>query len=150
MPDQLVEVCSESAGAPFEPGKRMVLSPRWRSPLSLAIKRGLDVVGSATLLLLLSPVFLLLAIAVKVGSAGPVFYRWKVVGRGGRPFTGYKFRSMVACGEGNHNKAPRLTRVGQIISQTGIDELPQFLNVLRGEMSIVEMFRASRKGNPVT
>ena len=153
MPDQLVEVCSESAGAPFEPGKRMVLSPRWRSPLSLAIKRGLDVVGSATLLLLLSPVFLLVAIAVKVSSAGPVLYRWKVVGRGGRPFTGYKFRSMVANADALRNglaarnemtgpvfkiaNDPRITKVGTWLRKYSLDELPQLYSVLTGDMSLV-------------
>ena len=153
MTDQLVEVCSETAGAAFEPGKRMVLSPRWRSPFSLAIKRGLDVVVSAILLLLLSPVFLLVAIAVKVSSAGPVFYRWKVVGRGGRPFTGYKFRSMVANADALRDglvarnemtgpvfkiaNDPRITKVGTWLRKYSLDELPQLYSVLTGDMSLV-------------
>src|SRR3954453_23479221 len=73
----------------------LVLSRRWNQPLQVACKRILDVIGSALLLLVLSPIFLVLAVAVKLSSVGPVLYRWEVMGRNERPFTGYKFRSMV-------------------------------------------------------
>lgn len=153
MTDQLVEICSESAGAPFGPGTPIVLSPRWRDPLSLAVKRAADVMASAILLLLLSPVLFFVAIAVKVSSAGPVFYRWKVVGRGGRPFTGYKFRSMVANADALRDglvarnemtgpvfkiaNDPRITKVGAWLRKYSLDELPQLYSVLNGDMSLV-------------
>lgn len=153
MTDQLVEICSESTGAPFGPATPIVLSPRWQDPLSLAIKRAADVVASAILLLLLSPVLLCLAIAVKVTSPGPVFYRWKVVGRGGRPFTGYKFRSMVANADALRDglvarnemtgpvfkiaNDPRITKVGAWLRKYSLDELPQLYSVLTGDMSLV-------------
>src|SRR5581483_3795658 len=66
-------------------------APAWQ----LGVKRGLDVIGSALLLLVLSPLLLLIAAAIKLSSPGPVLYRWKVVGQGGRPFVGYKFRTMI-------------------------------------------------------
>ncbi len=108
---------------------------------------------SAFLLLLLSPVFLLVAIAVKVSSAGPVLYRWKVVGRGGRPFTGYKFRSMVVNADALRDglaarnemtgpvfkiaNDPRITKVGTWLRKYSLDELPQLYSVLTGDMSLV-------------
>jgi len=131
----------------------MALSPGWRSPLRVTLKRLLDIAVSAVLLLLLAPVFLLIAIAVKVSSAGPIFYRWKVVGREGRPFTGYKFRSMVANADAlradlkPRNEMtgpvfkiscdPRITKVGAWLRKYSLDELPQLYNVLKGDMSLV-------------
>lgn len=153
MTDQLVEACSENAEAVFEPGKRMVLSPRWQSPLSLALKRVFDLLVSAILLLLLSPVFLVVAIAVKLSSPGPVFYRWKVVGHSGRPFTGYKFRTMVVNADALRDglvarnemtgpvfkiaNDPRITKVGAWLRKYSLDELPQLYSVLVGDMSLV-------------
>src|SRR5579864_8990039 len=96
MAFQQTVISSGSEARVPHPSKQLVLSPGWQNPLHLAIKRAFDVTVSAVLLFLLAPVFLLAAIAVKLSSNGPVFYRWKVVGRGGQPFTGYKFRSMVA------------------------------------------------------
>jgi lipopolysaccharide/colanic/teichoic acid biosynthesis glycosyltransferase len=135
------------------PLPQLVLSPSWRSPIRLAIKRALDAVGSAFLLILLSPVFLVLAIAVKLGSRGPIFYRWKVVGQFGRPFVGYKFRSMVANAEAlrgqldTHNEMrgpvfkmthdPRVTKIGAWMRRYSLDELPQLYSVLKGDMSLV-------------
>jgi lipopolysaccharide/colanic/teichoic acid biosynthesis glycosyltransferase len=119
----------------------------------MAVKRMLDITVSAVLLLLLSPLLLLLAIAVKSSSRGPVFYRWKVAGRGGRPFTGYKFRSMIENADAlrdqltRHNEMtgpvfkmardPRITRVGALLRKYSLDELPQLYNVLKGDMSLV-------------
>ena len=74
----------------------VVLSSHWRSFFHLFCKRAFDLFGALLLLLLLSPLLLVLALLVKLTSAGPVLYRWRVVGKGGRPFVGYKFRSMVA------------------------------------------------------
>jgi len=146
---------AEFGSAPNErtPRKSLVFSPNWRSPVRLWIKRLLDVVVSAALLFLLAPVFLILSIAVKLGSPGPVFYRWKVVGQGGRPFTGYKFRSMVANADQlrAHLEArnemsgpmfkvtndPRITRIGAWLRKYSLDELPQLFSVLKGDMSLV-------------
>jgi lipopolysaccharide/colanic/teichoic acid biosynthesis glycosyltransferase len=114
------------------------------------IKRAIDVVTAAVGLILFSPILLITSIAIKFDSRGPIFIRETHFGCENRAIQVFKFRSVVDRGKGNWNKPPRLTRVGQIISQTGIDELPQFLNVLRGDVSIVQMIRALRKGNPVT
>jgi len=128
-------------------------SPHWCDPLSLACKRALDIVVSGSLLLLLAPLFLVLGLAIKMTSPGTVFYRWRVVGRGGRPFTGYKFRSM--CSNADDLKAqlaplnemqgpvfkltndPRVTKVGSWMRRYSLDELAQLYNVLKGDMSLV-------------
>ncbi len=117
------------------------------------IKRCVDVVGSASALLLLSPVMLAAAVAVKLSSPGPVLFRQQRAGLGGRPFTFYKFRSMSADAEARKKELlsrneqtgpvfkiaadPRITRVGRFLRRTSIDELPQLWNVLRGDMSLV-------------
>lgn len=135
------------------PLQQLVLSPSWRSPIRLAIKGALDAVGSATLLSLLSPVFLVLAIAVKLSSPGPIFYRWKVVGQSGRQFVSYKFRSMVANADALRSQLaslnemrgpvfkmthdPRVTKVGAWMRRYSLDELPQLYSVLKGDMSLV-------------
>ena len=153
MTDQLIQVRSESETGALEPGRRLFMSPRWHSHFRLAIKRTLDVTVSAILLLLLAPVFLLLAIAVKLSPPGPIFYRWKVVGCWGRPFTGYKFRSMVANADELRDELtsrnemtgpvfkiaddPRITKVGAWIRKYSLDELPQLYSVLKGDMSLV-------------
>lgn len=110
--------------------------------LSLALKRLLDIVVSAVLLLLLSPFFLLLAIAVKIDSPGPVFYRQVRVGRYNRDFKIYKFRTMVKDADKmgpplTAGKDPRITRVGSLIRKLRLDEFSQLLNVLGGSMSLV-------------
>ena len=101
-------------------------------------KRGMDLVFAVALLVFLSPLFLVTAVAVKIDSPGPVFFRQKRTGRGGREFEILKFRSMVA---GNDVMdvfcADRYTRVGKFIRRTSTDELPQLLNVLLGQMSFV-------------
>jgi exopolysaccharide biosynthesis polyprenyl glycosylphosphotransferase len=153
MADQLIQVRSESETGALEPGRRLLMSPRWHSHFRLAIKRTLDVTVSAILLLLLAPVFLLLAILVKLSSPGQIFYRWKVVGCGGRPFTGYKFRSMVANADALRDELtslnemtgpvfkiandPRITKVGAWLRKYSLDELPQLYSVLKGDMSLV-------------
>lgn len=106
------------------------------------LKRAFDILASATGLFILSPVFLIIALAVKLGSPGPVFYRATRVGRYGVPFKLLKFRSMVAdadkAGPGiTRSGDRRVTSVGRILRRTKLDELPQLFNVLRGEMSLV-------------
>jgi len=120
---------------------------------SLLIKRTLDLVLGTLFLVLFSPLLLLVALAIKLDSAGPAFYRQTRVGRDGRHFRIVKFRSMVdgaermragldvqnEAGEGFFKVTtdPRVTRVGRLIRAAYIDELPQLLNVLRGQMSLV-------------
>ncbi len=106
------------------------------------LKRLFDIVGSLCGLVLVAPLFALIAIAIKLDSRGPVFFRQKRVGLGGGPFLIFKFRSMVVDAPKlgpfyTSANDPRITRVGRILRKTSLDELPQILNVLRGEMSIV-------------
>ena len=104
------------------------------------LKRLLDVAASALVLLLLSPVFLLIACAVVLDSGRPVLFRQDRVGRGFRRFSIWKFRSMRAHTPGATVTAagdPRITRVGRILRAAKLDELPQFWNILRGDMSLV-------------
>jgi exopolysaccharide biosynthesis polyprenyl glycosylphosphotransferase len=120
----------------------------------LLVKRVVDLIGAAFALLVASPVMLLIALAVKVDSKGPVLFRQHRVGRGGRLFKIYKFRTMVAGAEGQRDELlersiypdrrlfkvvddPRLTRIGGWLRRTSLDELPQLFNVLKGEMSLV-------------
>jgi exopolysaccharide biosynthesis polyprenyl glycosylphosphotransferase len=133
--------------------------------LSRTMKRMMDVLGSALALAIFLPVFLVIAIAVKATSEGPVFFRQRRVGQHGNSFTFLKFRSMYANndaqvhkqyvqqliagkadkhpsngnGEGVYKmtKDSRITRVGAFLRKTSLDELPQFFNVLKGEMSLV-------------
>ena len=105
-------------------------------------KRLFDIMLSFLGLLLLSPVFLVIAMLIKLESKGPVFYRGKRVGRFGKPFKIYKFRTMVADAEklGGPSTAaddPRLTRTAGFLKKYQLDELPQLINVLKGEMSLV-------------
>lgn len=116
-------------------------------------KRVIDILGSFTGLLLLSPLFIIIALIVKFTSKGPVFFSQKRVGRNGKAFDMYKFRSMVVNAEELKEKLaaqnemsgpmfkmkddPRVTKVGKFIRKTSIDELPQLWNVLKGDMSLV-------------
>lgn len=107
-----------------------------------AVKRAIDLMVSALVLVLSSPLLAAVAIFIKLDTPGPVFHRSVRVGRTKGPFRMYKFRSMVADGErtGPASTAaddPRITRAGRFVRRFNLDELPQFINVLRGEMSIV-------------
>lgn len=120
---------------------------------SSPFKRGVDILGASVALLVLSPVMLAAAIAVKLSSPGPVLFRQQRAGLGGRPFAFYKFRSMCVDAEQRKQALlekneqtgpvfkiasdPRITRVGRFLRRTSIDELPQLWNVLRGDMSLV-------------
>jgi lipopolysaccharide/colanic/teichoic acid biosynthesis glycosyltransferase len=106
------------------------------------LKRLIDILGALLALVLLLPVMLAVAIAVRVDSRGPALFKQVRVGRDCREFRIYKFRSMVpdAPRLGGHSTAvgdPRITRVGRFIRRTSLDELPQLINVLLGDMSIV-------------
>jgi lipopolysaccharide/colanic/teichoic acid biosynthesis glycosyltransferase len=130
-----------------------IVAAGWHSPTRLACKRALDLFGSAIMLLMLSPLFVSLAVLVKLTSHGPVFYRWRVVGKGGRPFVGYKFRSMMANADDlkpellaqnemagpvfKLTRDPRVTKLGAWLRRYSLDELPQLYSVLKGEMSLV-------------
>ncbi len=105
-------------------------------------KRLFDLVGAAVALLLLAPLLLVVALAVKLDSPGPVFFRQERVGRGGVPFRIHKFRTMrvdaPALGpQVTVGRDPRITRVGHWLRDRRIDELPQFIDVLLGRMSLV-------------
>lgn len=106
------------------------------------IKRVCDILGSVLLLTVLLPLFALIAIAIKLDSSGPVFFRHHRVGKNGKHFLLWKFRSMK-MNVSKYQVSPRsavdarLTRVGRLIRRMSLDEIPQFINVLRGEMSIV-------------
>jgi lipopolysaccharide/colanic/teichoic acid biosynthesis glycosyltransferase len=105
-------------------------------------KRVCDIVGSLFLLTMLSPLFPLIALAIKLDSPGPVFFRHSRVGKNGKHFVLWKFRSMRTdvpqyASSPRNAKDVRLTRVGRLIRRLSIDEIPQLINVLRGEMSLV-------------
>ncbi len=106
------------------------------------LTRAIDILAAFIGLVVLSPLFSAIAIAIKLDSPGPVFYRAQRVGKDGRLFRLYKFRSMVADAD---RRGPgitatgdtRITPVGRFLRRTKLDELPQLINVLRGEMSLV-------------
>ena len=107
------------------------------------VKRGLDIAAALGCILLFAPVFPLIALAVGLSSPGPILYRQERMGLDGRSFQLLKFRSMVADAERTtgpvwaEEEDPRVTRVGRMIRKYSLDELPQFFNVLRGDMSMV-------------
>jgi Undecaprenyl-phosphate glucose phosphotransferase len=111
------------------------------NPLNRALKRGLDIVFSAAVLVLLSPIMLLIALLVKLDSPGPVFFIQERVGLDNRPFPTIKFRTMRQdapnLGNWTTPNDPRVTALGRFLRRYSLDELPQFINVLRGEMSVV-------------
>jgi lipopolysaccharide/colanic/teichoic acid biosynthesis glycosyltransferase len=112
------------------------------SPYGVMAKRAFDAACAAAGLLLLWPFFLAIAFLIKLDSQGPVFYRGVRIGMRGRPFRIFKFRTMVKDAEAQGSTAtaegdPRITRAGKWLRPYKLDELPQLLNVVRGEMSIV-------------
>ena len=107
------------------------------------IKRIMDFVISLIGLIVLSPILLITAIAIKIDSKGPVLFKQERIGKEGKVFKIYKFRSMIVGAESKGSKNysfkgdPRVTRGGRVIRATSIDELPQFINIIKGEMSII-------------
>lgn len=121
-----------------------VFSDGFRRPFLVAVmKRAIDLASSVIGLLLTAPIMALVALAIKLDSKGPVLYKQTRVGLGDRPFELLKFRSMRTDAETANGAQwaqesdPRVTRVGQILRKYRLDELPQFINVLRGDMSLV-------------
>ena len=156
----------DGQGRPLDPPMYADLfAEEKRKTLPLLTKRIMDIVGSASALILLAPVFLILAIIIKRTSKGPVFFRQQRVGRFGVPFMFLKFRSMCVSNDveihkeyvrnfiagraepasnGGNQKVvykitndPRVTKMGKFMRRTSLDELPQLWNVLKGEMSLV-------------
>jgi exopolysaccharide biosynthesis polyprenyl glycosylphosphotransferase len=109
-----------------------------------ALKRAVDVLGAAAALILSAPVWLLIAVAIKLTSPGPILYRQTRMSLAGQPFVMLKFRTMHTHAErdsgpvwASHAGDPRVTAVGRLLRRTSLDELPQFWNVLKGDMSLV-------------
>jgi lipopolysaccharide/colanic/teichoic acid biosynthesis glycosyltransferase len=144
---------SSGEDSPLVPDKNgKALEPLFMKRMPLW-KRAIDVVGAGVGLTMLLPVFAVVAIAIKATSRGPVFFKQMRSGAGGRPFLMYKFRSMSTDAEARKAELmalneqdgpafkltndPRVTRVGQFIRATSLDELPQLWNVFKGEMSLV-------------
>ena len=117
--------------------------PGARGVYNRIVKRGLDLFISVLALILLSPLILVAAVAVKATSRGPVIFCQKRLGRNGKEFNFYKFRSMVVnaekTGSGVYSGKgdPRVTKVGRILRATSIDELPQLINILKGDMALI-------------
>ncbi|MCI0475982.1 MAG: sugar transferase [Anaerolineales bacterium] len=120
----------------------------------LFLKRIFDLVVAALLLIVLAPAFLLIAVAIRVTSGSPVLYEWRVIGQGGQPFIGHKFRTMIVDADRMKNDLlhrnemnggpvfkikddPRVTRIGKFLRKFSLDELPQLWSVLKGDMSLV-------------
>ena len=119
----------------------------------IILKRILDIFISIFLLIVLLPVFTILIILIKVSSKGPIFFKWNVIGKDGKPFTGYKIRTMIPNADylkadllGSNEMSgpvfkmtddPRITKVGKILRKYSLDELPQLWSVLKGDMSLV-------------
>jgi lipopolysaccharide/colanic/teichoic acid biosynthesis glycosyltransferase len=129
---------------PAEVGDAGATREDWRSDAVLALgrfaKRGLDVVAASVLLLVLLPLIVVVAVAIRLDSRGPAFFRCRRVGYGGREFAMLKFRKMVHDASGGALTAPeddRFTRFGRVLAKTKLDEIPQLWNVLKGEMSLV-------------
>lgn len=105
------------------------------------IKRGLDFTVAFAALLILSPLMLIVAILIKLNRDGPVLFKQERPGRGGKIFTVYKFRTMSvrACDENGRELSDfeRMSKIGSFLRKTSIDELPQFINILKGDMSFI-------------
>jgi Undecaprenyl-phosphate glucose phosphotransferase len=141
----LVESTDLLAAAQIVEFGHMVTLQVSQPPLSIfdrVAKRAFDVVVASAALLILSPLMLFVAIAIKLDTRGPVLFRQMRHGYNNETIQVFKFRTMTACEAGEkfvqaRRDDPRITRFGRLLRRTNIDELPQFINVLRGEMSIV-------------
>ena len=149
LEERVAQVCATTPWAEHRPARAS--QPSWRR--GQRVKRVADVALAAIAMVLLAPLLIALAALVKLTSRGPVLYAFTALGHEGRPFTCYKFRTMsmdahvrkrdlLHLNEMNGpafkmRKDPRVTRVGRLLRKSSLDELPQFWNVLRGEMSLV-------------
>ncbi len=140
-----------SASRPaFSPGSGYEMVGPWRR----SVKRSIDLIGSCLGLLCLAPLLVVIALLIRLESKGPVLFRQKRMGQGGRVFWCWKFRTMVVDAEAQLKKLehlneseggvlfkikqdPRITRLGSVLRRSSLDELPQLVNVLRGQMSLV-------------
>lgn len=132
---------SASTTAPAASPSPRAIAPPWSFAFRSG-KRAFDLLAAFTGLLVLSPVLVVAALAVKLGSRGPVLFIQQRMGRNFQPFGIYKFRTMITDaervgGQITFGRDPRITRVGHILRQTKLDELPQLVNVLVGQMSLV-------------
>jgi exopolysaccharide biosynthesis polyprenyl glycosylphosphotransferase len=136
-------------------GQFPIIPLHWRHvpELALLLKRMFDIVFSSLALILLSPILLAIAVSIKLDSSGPIFYFSERIGRKGRVFRCTKFRTMVRDAENRRadvmhlnerdrilfkiSNDPRVTRLGRFLRKYSLDELPQFFNVMRGDMSVV-------------
>ena len=142
LPDRKVRYLTEKPA--FSVNRSLAIEIQ-RTPLSgleQMAKRSLDVVGACVALLLLSPLMLVTALAIKFESAGPVLFRQLRSGFNAKQFMIFKFRTMTVMEEGNNvvqatRRDPRISRLGSLLRATSVDELPQLFNVLRGDMSLV-------------
>jgi len=156
-------VHSHTPPAAFSATISVPATARTASRAERAAKRAIDYVGAGIGLLVISPLLLIIAVLIKVGSPGPVLFRQTRIGKSGRPFTFYKFRSMEhGCDPAIHREHvtklisgqvgdevrnadgtfkldcdPRVTPIGKFLRRSSMDELPQLFNVLKGEMSLV-------------
>jgi len=131
---------SVTDGATLAAGGHIFVRPAIDAAPSSLLKRAQDVCISGLLLIVLSPVLLIVALAIRIDSRGPAFYRCRRVGLGGHEFSMIKFRKMVLGAGGPPLRSPddeRYTRLGRLLAGTRLDEMPQLLNVLRGNMSLV-------------
>jgi lipopolysaccharide/colanic/teichoic acid biosynthesis glycosyltransferase len=143
--DELTRVDTLESGLPFTTTNTQDTTiATWWDPAAAhkAAKRFYDLFFATLGLILLSPLFLLLALAIKLSDRGPVFYRQKRIGQYGIPFLIWKFRTMVPDADASgpsvtSNDDPRVTSLGRLLRRTKLDEFPQLWNVLRGEMSLV-------------
>lgn len=116
--------------------------PQIMAPWEAFLKRAIDIVASVIALIVLSPVFLVIAISIRLNSKGPILFSQERIGKGGKPFFIHKFRTMYVDAESkgpalSSDFDPRITRVGRFLRKMRLDEFPQFYNVLIGEMSLV-------------
>lgn len=142
MPDTLSYITSSIRLTDIFAEPLIDLSSPPLSDCSTNLKITFDIILSALAIIILSPLLLTLAILVKRDSKGPVFYRQERIGKRGKPFTMYKFRSMAVNAESDipmlsQDNDPRITNLGKIMRKYRLDELPQFWNVLKGDMSLV-------------
>ena len=161
LTSELFNIVHQKIDTEFYSGIPVIdLSNKLNPKANILLKRLIDIFGSFMGLVILSPIFILISLIIKLTSEGPVFYKQKRIGKNGKPFTFYKFRSMLVSKDGdkerekmmiefiksgnnenNYNNKiinnARVTKIGYFIRKKSLDELPQLINVLKGDMSLV-------------